>query len=120
MTQPNRSHEQPHHHFVNDRSRLAHRAEVQSMGRLQAKVTAMLGANGAGKSSTIMCIAGHVTVMSGKIIYDGKEITGATPMARVKAGIAVVPEGRRLFPSLTVKENLIVRLANNKPPISIF
>ena len=74
----------------------------------QGKVTAMLGANGAGKSSTIMCIAGHVTVMSGKIIYGGKEIARTTPMARVKAGIAVVPEGRRLFPSLTVKENLIV------------
>jgi len=72
------------------------------------EITAMLGANGAGKSSTIMCIAGHVTVMSGTIIYDEKEITRATPMARVKAGIAVVPEGRRLFPSLTVKENLIV------------
>ena len=72
------------------------------------KITALLGANGAGKSSTIMCIAGHVTVMSGKIIYSEKEITRATPMARVKDGIAVVPEGRRLFPSLTVKENLIV------------
>jgi branched-chain amino acid transport system ATP-binding protein len=72
------------------------------------EITAMLGANGAGKSSTIMCIAGHVTVMNGTIIYDEKEITRATPMARVKAGIAVVPEGRRLFPSLTVKENLIV------------
>jgi branched-chain amino acid transport system ATP-binding protein len=72
------------------------------------EITAMLGANGAGKSSTIMCIAGHVTVMGGNIIYGEKEITRATPMARVKAGIAVVPEGRRLFPSLTVKENLIV------------
>jgi branched-chain amino acid transport system ATP-binding protein len=72
------------------------------------EITAMLGANGAGKSSTIMCIAGHVTVMGGNIIYGEKEITSATPMARVKAGIAVVPEGRRLFPSLTVKENLIV------------
>jgi len=74
----------------------------------RGEITAMLGANGAGKSSTIMCIAGHVTVMSGNIIYGEKEITRATPMARVKAGIAVVPEGRRLFPSLTVKENLIV------------
>jgi branched-chain amino acid transport system ATP-binding protein len=74
----------------------------------KGEVTAMLGANGAGKSSTIMCIAGHVTAMSGKIIYGEKEITRATPMARVKAGIAVVPEGRRLFPSLTVKENLVV------------
>jgi branched-chain amino acid transport system ATP-binding protein len=74
----------------------------------EAEITAMLGANGAGKSSTIMCIAGHVTVNSGKILYNKKEITYSSPMARVKAGIAVVPEGRRLFPSLTVKENLIV------------
>ena len=72
------------------------------------EITALLGANGAGKSSTIMCIAGHVSVMDGRILYREKEITRATPMARVEAGIAVVPEGRRLFPSLTVKENLIV------------
>ncbi len=72
------------------------------------EITALLGANGAGKSSTIMCIAGHVTVTGGSIRYEGNEITGATPMARVAAGIAVVPEGRRLFSSLTVRENLIV------------
>jgi len=74
----------------------------------RGKVTALLGANGAGKSSTIMCIAGHVTVISGNIVYNEKEITRASPMARVKAGIAVVPEGRRLFPNLTVKDNLVV------------
>jgi branched-chain amino acid transport system ATP-binding protein len=74
----------------------------------EGEITAMLGANGAGKSSTIMCIAGHVSVIKGKVIYNGEEITHASPMERVKAGIAVVPEGRRLFPSLTVKENLIV------------
>jgi branched-chain amino acid transport system ATP-binding protein len=72
------------------------------------EITTLLGANGAGKSSTIMCIAGHVAVMRGSIIYEEKDITRATPMARVEAGIAVVPEGRRLFPSLTVRENLIV------------
>ncbi len=72
------------------------------------EITALLGANGAGKSSTIMCIAGHVTVKGGSIVYDANEITHASPMARVTAGIAVVPEGRRLFPSLTFKENLVV------------
>ena len=72
------------------------------------EITALLGANGAGKSSTIMCIAGHVSVIAGRILYREKEITRATPMARIAAGIAVVPEGRRLFPSLTVRENLIV------------
>ena len=72
------------------------------------RITALLGANGAGKSSTIMCIAGHVAVQNGRVWYRETEITRASPMARVKAGIAVVPEGRRLFPSLTVRENLIV------------
>ena len=72
------------------------------------RITAMLGANGAGKSSTIMCIAGHVAVHGGRMVYMEKDITRSTPMARVAAGIAVVPEGRRLFANLTVKENLVV------------
>ena len=72
------------------------------------EITALLGANGAGKSSTIMCIAGHVTVLNGRVLYEEKDITRATPMARIAAGIAVVPEGRRLFPSLSVEENLII------------
>lgn len=71
-------------------------------------ITALLGANGAGKSSTIMCIAGHVAVQKGRVIYRGEDITGHTPMARIKEGIAIVPEGRRLFSSLTVQENLVV------------
>lgn len=72
------------------------------------EITTLLGANGAGKSSTILCIAGHVAVMGGRIIYKEKDITQATPMERVAEGIAIVPEGRRLFPNLTVEENLIV------------
>lgn len=71
-------------------------------------ITALLGANGAGKSSTIMCIAGHVAVHEGRIIYNKNDITGSSPVERVRDGIAVIPEGRRLFSSLTVKENLIV------------
>ena len=72
------------------------------------RITALLGANGAGKSSTIMCIAGHVTVKKGRMIYMNHDLNLKTPMERVKEGIALVPEGRRLFPSLSVKENLIV------------
>jgi branched-chain amino acid transport system ATP-binding protein len=72
------------------------------------EITALLGANGAGKSSTIMCIAGHVAVLGGSVLFGETDITRATPMARVQAGIAVVPEGRRLFPSLSVEENLII------------
>lgn len=71
-------------------------------------ITALLGANGAGKSSTIMCIAGHVDIQKGMIGYKDQDISSLSPMERVKKGIAIVPEGRRLFQRLTVKENLIV------------
>ena len=71
-------------------------------------ITALLGANGAGKSSTIMCIAGHVTVHQGRVLYRGQDITHLSPVERVRNGIAIVPEGRRLFPSLTVQENLVM------------
>jgi branched-chain amino acid transport system ATP-binding protein len=72
------------------------------------RITALLGANGAGKSSTLMCIAGHVQVFSGRVLYNGDVITDWTPIQRVRAHIGLVPEGRRLFGSLTVRENLVV------------
>ena len=71
-------------------------------------VHALIGANGAGKSSTLMAIAGHVTVQSGRILYREHDV-GVLPVAqRVRRGIAVAPEGRRLFSDLTVDENLAV------------
>ena len=72
------------------------------------RVMALLGANGAGKSSTLMCIAGHVEIQGGQINYKGGDIAKKTPMERVTAGIGLVPEGRRLFSELTVRENLVV------------
>ena len=72
------------------------------------RITALLGANGAGKSSTILCIAGHVAVQAGAVAYEDADITTHSPMQRVRAGIGLVPEGRRLFSGLTVRENLIV------------
>jgi len=75
---------------------------------VSGEITALLGANGAGKSSTIMCVAGHVTLQKGQILYEGEEISRYTPMQRVSAGIGLVPEGRRLFAELTVRENLVV------------
>lgn len=69
---------------------------------------ALLGANGAGKSSTIMAVAGHVAVQGGRIVFDGRDLTAAPVTARIAAGIALVPEGRRLFPDLSVAENLVI------------
>jgi branched-chain amino acid transport system ATP-binding protein len=74
----------------------------------QGEAMAVLGANGAGKSSTLMAVAGHVAVKSGTIRFDGDDITALSPMARCAKGIALAPEGRRLFHDLTVRENLIV------------
>jgi len=72
----------------------------------RGEIVALLGPNGAGKSSTIMCIAGHVTLQSGRIEIDGTDVGTMTVRDRVKHGLAVSPEGRRVFPGLTVAENL--------------
>jgi branched-chain amino acid transport system ATP-binding protein len=69
---------------------------------------ALLGPNGAGKTSTIMAIMGHTTVHGGKILFEGRDITGDPALQRASLGIAIAPEGRRLFPDLTVEENLTV------------
>lgn len=78
---------------------------------------AMIGANGAGKSTLLRTVAGLHRPSSGSILLDGKDISGMRPERRVAAGVALVPEGRRLFPSLTVEENLLVgRTSGRKGP----
>lgn len=72
----------------------------------QGEIVALLGANGAGKSSTLAAIAGLVRPASGSITYGGKPITGLPPETLSRSGIGLVPEGRRIFASLTVAENL--------------
>jgi branched-chain amino acid transport system ATP-binding protein len=70
------------------------------------QVVAVIGANGAGKSTLLRTIAGLMHPRRGSIVFDGEQIGGAPAYAVVRRGIALVPEGRRLFPSLTVEENL--------------
>src|SRR5271166_1937112 len=77
-------------------------------------VVALLGANGAGKSTTLRAISGLVAPRSGSILLDGKPIAGLGPRAIVKLGVAHVPEGRRVFPGLTVRENIILG-GSNRP-----
>lgn len=74
----------------------------------EGSVTAMLGPNGAGKSSVIMSIAGHLQCWSGAILMEGEGITHTGPINRTRQGVAIVPEGRRIFPDLSVAENLLV------------
>jgi urea transport system ATP-binding protein len=75
------------------------------------KVTALLGRNGVGKSTLLRCLMGLVPARNGKVVLDGREITAAPPYARVRAGIGYVPQGREIFPRLTVEENLEMGLA---------
>lgn len=69
-------------------------------------VVTLIGANGAGKSTTLRTIAGLVKPKAGKIMFNGEDITGKDPAYIVGKGITLVPEGRRIFPDLTVLENL--------------
>ncbi len=72
------------------------------------EIVTLIGANGAGKSSTLRSIAGLVKPASGAIRFQGDDITRADPTNIVKKGVTLVPEGRRIFPDLTVYENLRV------------
>ena len=72
----------------------------------EGSIVALVGANGAGKSTLLKTIAGINRPQQGSVLFSGKNITGLAPEAVVNAGIALVPEGRKLFTRLTVKENL--------------
>ena len=81
------------------------------------EVVALLGRNGSGRSTTCKAIMGLVAVRAGAIRFKGKAITNKTPFALAQAGIAFVPEDRRIFPNLTVGENLrLAALAGRKGP----
>lgn len=72
----------------------------------QGEIIALVGANGAGKSTTLMTISGIIPARAGEILFQGKSINGISPDKIVSLGICQVPEGRRIFPYLTVMENL--------------
>ena len=77
-----------------------------SMEIPEGEIVTLIGSNGAGKSTTLKSIAGVVKAKNASILLDGKEIAGKSPDYIVSAGITLVPEGRRVFPNLTVLENL--------------
>jgi branched-chain amino acid transport system ATP-binding protein len=71
-------------------------------------IVTLIGANGAGKSTTLRAISGLMGLHSGEILLEGKKLQGLPPQEIVRLGIAHVPEGRRVFPYMTVKENLMM------------
>jgi branched-chain amino acid transport system ATP-binding protein len=80
----------------------------------EGKVVTLLGANGAGKSTTLRAISGLSKPTSGEIVFSGETISGLGPEAIVRLGISHVPEGRRVFPGLTVKENIMLGASNRR------
>jgi branched-chain amino acid transport system ATP-binding protein len=72
----------------------------------KGELVALIGANGAGKSTTLKTIMGILAPRAGKVLFEGRKITGRSPHENVRDGLALCPEGRRIFPNLTVDENL--------------
>lgn len=84
----------------------------------RGKIVTLVGANGAGKSTILRCVSGIVRPKSGDILFEGQSIIGKTPDNIVSRGITLVPEGRRVFPNLTVLENLKIGAYLRKDSIS--
>jgi branched-chain amino acid transport system ATP-binding protein len=80
----------------------------------EGETLALVGANGAGKTTLLRALAGAHRPAAGRILFDGDDITRLPAYTRVARGIALVPEGRRLFPALTVEENLLVARASGR------
>ena len=81
----------------------------------EGETLAIIGANGAGKSTLLGAVAGSVPVASGAVRYGGDEIGQLPPHTRVELGISLVPEGRRIFPSLSAEENLLIGSYRKRP-----
>jgi branched-chain amino acid transport system ATP-binding protein len=95
-------------HDLNVRYGRVHAVRSVSMTVDEGEIVAVLGANGAGKSSLLRAVLGLVRHSAGSVIFDGRNIITRSTSARVRSGLALVPEGRRIVMSLTVHENLLM------------
>ena len=82
----------------------------------QGELVTLIGANGAGKTTTLKAISGLLAPAAGRIVFDGEDITGAAPRTILARGIAHCPEGRHIFPDMTVQENLDMGCYLRKEP----
>ena len=90
------------------------------LGVERGQVASIIGPNGAGKTTTLKALAGVVPVRKGRIVFEGQDVTGESCYARVRRHLCLIPEGRQLWPRMTVEENLImgafpVRLRSRAP-----
>jgi branched-chain amino acid transport system ATP-binding protein len=86
-----------------------------SLDVAEGEVVAVIGANGAGKSTLLRALAGALAVTRGDVDFAGRPVGGLPAEARVSLGMVLVPEGRKIFPSLTVEENLLVGAYRRRP-----
>ncbi|WP_374444436.1 urea ABC transporter ATP-binding subunit UrtE [Stella sp.] len=77
-----------------------------SLAAQPGRVTCVMGRNGVGKTSLLRAVAGHRPTSGGRIVWEGRDLAGIPPYERARRGIALVPQGREIFPLLTVEENL--------------
>jgi len=101
-------------HGVDARHGLLPAVRGVSFELAEGETLALVGANGAGKTTLLRVLAGAHRPSAGRIVFEGRDITGLSPHRRVARGIALVPEGRRLFPGLTVEENLKVAAGSGR------
>src|SRR3989304_7185823 len=90
-----------------------HYSEIEALKSIslevnQGEIVSLIGANGAGKSTALMTISGIIKPTKGQIEFEGKRIDSLSPESIVRMGLLHVPEGRRIFPRLSVKENLLL------------
>ncbi|MBY4895778.1 urea ABC transporter ATP-binding subunit UrtE [Cupriavidus sp. AU9028] len=85
----------------------------------EGRLTTLLGRNGVGKTTLLKCLMGVVAARSGTIRWDGKPLERKAPYERVAAGLAYVPQGREIFPRLTVEENLLIGAASRRKPAGV-
>jgi len=100
----------------------AHYGQVQilkqvSLSVSEKEVVSLLGSNGAGKTTTVNCISGILPVTRGTLRFKGEDITLYAPHQRVEIGLVQIPEGRKIFPTMTVEENLILGSYLKKPKL---
>ena len=101
-------------HEVNTFYGTSHVLQGITLKVAEGELVALLGRNGMGKSTTLKTIMGLVKSKSGFVIFDGKDITGFPPFKIARAGIGYVPEERRIFPELTVLDNLLLGVKGGK------
>lgn len=82
--------------------------ENVSLNAAQGEIVALIGSNGAGKTTSLRALMGMVALSAGEIVFDGKRIDGTAPHKIAELGIRMVPEGRRIFPLMTVRDNLLM------------